>query len=192
MLFEQDSVYRQDYKCRYTNYRKNVLKWSTLNHWIDSFTQQIQIPQQKNYVRWPILGVYTWPNAYYPPTFQQEIDTLKHWLQHRLAWMDTMLLDTTCQQKLPNGIKNIATLQNNFSIVPNPAGQQFSILLNLTANHAVLKLYNITGELIKQQNITSADKKIVYDAAAMQLPAGVYFITITADNYQATQKLVIE
>ena len=44
--------------------------------------------QVRNYVRWPILGTYVWPNWYIGITYQDEIDWMKQWLASRLAWMD--------------------------------------------------------------------------------------------------------
>ena len=56
----------------------------------------VQQDQVNTYKRWPILGYYTWPNAYWPPTYKQETDTLKSWIQHRLKWMDSQLWDSKC------------------------------------------------------------------------------------------------
>jgi subtilisin-like proprotein convertase family protein len=96
LLFEQDSVYQKDYKCRYTNLRQNVLSWGNITKLIDSLYGVVQYEQVKTYQRWPILGYYTWPNDYYPPTYNQEIDTLRNWIQHRLNWMDSQLFDSSC------------------------------------------------------------------------------------------------
>jgi len=104
-MYYNDTVYRNEYKCRYTSFRQNVLSWNNINSLIDSLRNIVQQDQVNTYKRWPILGYYTWPNAYWPPTFQQEIDTLKSWIQHRLIWMDSQLWDSTCiAQSLPVNI----------------------------------------------------------------------------------------
>ena len=95
-FYYNDSVYRNEFKCRYTKFRQNVLSWNNINNLIDSLHNIIQVDQVNTYKRWPVLGYYTWPNAYWPPTFQQEIDTLKSWIQHRLLWMDSQLWNSSC------------------------------------------------------------------------------------------------
>jgi subtilisin-like proprotein convertase family protein len=194
-FFEQDSVYRNEYKCRYTNFRQNVLSWNNINHIIDSFTNVIQIPQQKNYVRWPILGIYTWPNAYYPPTFQQEIDTLKHWIQHRLQWMDTLLYDSSCIQKIaPAGIKNMPQIVSDFSIVPNPIAwqQKFDVRFSNTNQNSTLIIYNELGDEILRENISAATQKISFSANELNLHAGIYFVRLMNDKISSTKKLVVQ
>ena len=103
-LFYNDTVYRNEYKCRYTSFRQNVLSWNNINSLIDSMQNIVQKDQVNTYKRWPILGYYTWPNAYWPPTFQQEIDTLKSWIKHRLTWMDAQLWNSSCIVSLPVNI----------------------------------------------------------------------------------------
>ena len=43
----------------------------------------------RNFVRWPIIGQYVWPNFYVGPTYESEVDYLKKWLKDRVAWMGT-------------------------------------------------------------------------------------------------------
>ncbi len=103
-LFYNDTVYSNLYKCRYTSFRQNVLSWSNINSLIDSMQNIVQQDQVNTYKRWPVLGHYTWPNAYWPPTFQQEVDTLKSWIKHRLTWMDSQLWNSSCIVSLPVNI----------------------------------------------------------------------------------------
>ena len=45
----------------------------------------------RNFVRWPILGSYVWPNWFIANTYQEEIAWMKNWLKDRLTWMDNQI-----------------------------------------------------------------------------------------------------
>lgn len=49
-----------------------------------------------NFVRWPILGIYVWPNAAgyeRRTTYQSEIDYMKDWLEKRYQWLSSSIRD---------------------------------------------------------------------------------------------------
>lgn len=65
--------------------------WSDANiqFMIDSITGLIDEAQQRNYEKWPILGVYVWPNYDWENnTYQDEVDYFSNWIFSRLEWMD--------------------------------------------------------------------------------------------------------
>lgn len=47
--------------------------------------------QMNNFDRWPILGVYIWPNNVYPNSYSEELDYLKRWYSERMEWMNVSL-----------------------------------------------------------------------------------------------------
>lgn len=192
-FFEQDTLYRNEYKCRYSNLRQTILDSTHITHLIDSFVQVVQVPQQKHYTRWPILGYYVWPNAYYPPTFTEEIDTLKHWINHRLKWMDQMLFDSSCLPKL-TGIKYISqtTTETSYKIYPNPAVKGAAIYLQ--SNNSLggyCMIYNALGMLVARLPIhsTLTDLGPYFN----QVSEGVYWIQVSnLDRLSTTQRIVLE
>ena len=42
----------------------------------------------ENFITWPVLGVYIWPNEFVGTTHFSEIDYMKNWIKDRLSWMD--------------------------------------------------------------------------------------------------------
>lgn len=190
-FYEQDTLYRQEYKCRYTKFRQTVLDSTHLNHLIDSFVQVVQVPQQKHYTRWPILGSYIWPNAYYPPTYAEEIDTLKNWLFHRLAWMDQMLFDSSCLPKL-TGIKSIQPVAFNYSLYPNPAYTGEVILLHTPSNfNGTYNIYNALGISLGNGIIHASSTDI--SPCFKDVPAGIYWVQLKGlDASIHTQSIVIQ
>ncbi len=197
-LFEQDSIYHQEYKCRYTNWRHNVLSWQNINHVIDSFETTIHYQQAKHFNRWPILGVYVWPNAWYPPTHQQEIDTLKNWIVHRLAWMDTQLLDTSCtyiDYTDPYfGTKTLEPLvSQNINLYPNPVlkNNSFSIALNNNYERYVrVEIHSITGSLLYAKSLAASTGLLQLEG--LDFASGVYFVTVKSSAGRITKKLILQ
>jgi hypothetical protein len=85
----QDSNYTQELKCRYTYLRNTSLSNARIEFLIDSMVNYIgPSATARHYTQYPILGVGVWPNYYVGSTYTEEIDTLKSWINQRLAWLD--------------------------------------------------------------------------------------------------------
>ena len=88
-LFECET-FEQEFTDRWNHVKANY--FDRMFALIDSTAERLEISQQVNFTRWPILGVSVWPN---PPgassrtTFQSEVDYLKDWLTARIEWMDS-------------------------------------------------------------------------------------------------------
>ncbi|MBK9013270.1 MAG: CotH kinase family protein [Saprospiraceae bacterium] len=61
-------------------------------HLVDSLETMLQEPAQRNFVRWPTLNEYVWPNPVITGSYQGEVDRMRTWLTNRLAWMDGAFL----------------------------------------------------------------------------------------------------
>lgn len=85
----QDTLFRQHARCRWFALRQSVLHIDTLFAFIDSTAAFINEAQQRNFVKWPIMGVATWPEPQpLPQTYAEQIQRLKSWITHRFAWLD--------------------------------------------------------------------------------------------------------
>jgi hypothetical protein len=70
-----------------------------INSSIDSYTLRLQDAQQRNFERWPILGMqmsnyYTWT------TYDQEVRFLRSFLNERIAWLDRAYASAESFQKI--------------------------------------------------------------------------------------------
>ena len=87
---QQDTNYTNQMKCRWTDYRNNVLSLSHINGVIDSIANLLNESKDWNFNQWPILGTYVWPNpSPQPSTYAGEIQNLKNWMSRRLSWLDS-------------------------------------------------------------------------------------------------------
>jgi hypothetical protein len=64
---------------------------SDLKSYIDDWAKKMEISQQNNFKRWPILDKAVWPNPVVPGSYKGEVNYLNNWLDSRLKWMDQQL-----------------------------------------------------------------------------------------------------
>lgn len=93
----------------------------------------------------------------------------------------------------PNSIgKDYINNSSISNIYPNPGSSQVSINYNITdqVNSAAVRLVNIYGNIVVEQNIDLGTSKLTVDIS--NLENGVYFYTVLLDGYvYRTQKLII-
>jgi hypothetical protein len=96
----QDTNYTKELKCRFTQLRKTTLSNARLEFLIDSMINYVgNAATNRHYLKYPIIGTYVWPNYYVGNTYKEETDTLKSWINKRLAWLDNNIpgqLDANC------------------------------------------------------------------------------------------------
>ena len=63
----------------------------------------------RNFERWPVLGVYGWPNGFYDPSGRWivEVQMTENWVLARVAWMDSQLLPAPAVT--PGGVEDATT-----------------------------------------------------------------------------------
>ena len=88
---------------------------------------------------------------------------------------------------------NVPPKPIQITILPNPAINITAIRYTLPVLGPVnIKLYNVTGALVKSHTITNPTKDGVYFIDAKALPSGVYILRFNAGDTRITRKLVIE
>ena len=87
---------------------------------LDNHVQYLGEAISRNFVRWPILGQWIWPNYFIGTTYQEEVNYLKSWITARLNWMDGNV-------SLSTGELASASDGYNVSVFPNPVKDQLNI-----------------------------------------------------------------
>ena len=87
---------------------------------------------------------------------------------------------------MPSGI-NEAT-DNSFKVYPNPASTDFNIGFASTINEGSVRITDIQGRVILQENINNVD---FHSINVSGLENGFYFVTINADGKTQTEKLTV-
>ncbi len=75
-------------KDRWTVLRQNVLTIANTNNFIDSTATLLSESQVRNFQKWDILSVDNGILLFNGGTYSSEIDSLKLWINQRLAWID--------------------------------------------------------------------------------------------------------
>ena len=86
-LFD-DPDFGQRYVDRWAELRTNVFDSTRLLTRIDQLATHLNEAQQRNFTRWPILGVTVQPNHFVGTNYTDEINFLKTWTAARMAWID--------------------------------------------------------------------------------------------------------
>ena len=159
----QDTVFANNVHCRWTDLRTSILSDSSLIHYIDSMATMLTDAADRNYNRWPILGVYVWPNNYVGNTYQEEITYMKNWILARTAWMDANMFGTCASL-------GVESIKSTLKIAPNPT-QDFVTISGISSS-ANLELKDFSGKTIRIIPINQSQSTIDLS----DLANGIYFI----------------
>jgi hypothetical protein len=189
-LFEDPGFINQA-KNRWIEIRQNQFTLEAINGIIDSTTALLDEAQQRNFIKWPILGTYVWPNLHYYSTYAAEIAYLKNWIRDRIAWMDVELTGSSLDIKMDNdrGPSTFILYQN----YPNPFNPSTTIVFDIPAKSFVsVKIFDILGKevtvLVNSELPVGRYSKIW---SASGVPSGVYFCRVTAGPSVETTKLLL-
>ena len=143
----EDPVYYQNLQCRWKELRTSAFDLNHIDALIDSFATLLDSAKERHFQKYPILGIYVWPNAYYPPTYAEEIDTLKNWIAARVEWMDGQLQG----QCFATGIKQDKA-NSIFEVYPNPAPSSYPLTIQFNPVHPddiTIDIYDLFGTRLR-------------------------------------------
>jgi len=91
----EDPEYVSKLKMRWTALRADILSESSIQVKLSTYNKQLSSNQssEMNFERWPVLGMYVWPNNFIGDTYEEETTYLKDWIDTRLTWMDGAIAD---------------------------------------------------------------------------------------------------
>jgi hypothetical protein len=189
-LFD-DSNFRNSVYARWQVLKSNVLNTQNIFYQIDSLKVLLEESSSRNFEKWPVLGIWVWPNYFVGQTYQQEIDYLKNWISFRLNWMNlNMIGEPTNILKYEDLIAAQFNLEQNF---PNPFNPSTNISWQSPVSGInILKVYNLLGvEVAKlvEEYRPSGDFNFEFDGS--KLSSGVYFYKLIIGKFSETKKMVI-
>ena len=106
-----------------------------------------------------------------------------------------MYLDNVYFDGFPAGIKEAITASpNTFNIFPNPTSSGFSMVFKTGNTGAIsYSIKDLTGKLVYENTKTFAANSIQQESVSRSVipAAGMYFVTVTVEGVNMTQKLVV-
>jgi hypothetical protein len=170
---------------RYGKYRSDRLM-----AFIDAMADTLEEAQTRNFEKWPILGMYVWPNDFIGYTYQEEIDYMKDWLLDRVEWMDSMIDQLSYIEDGPKQLPGKLQLLQNY---PNPFSSATDIRFEVPVNGQVeLSVYDLFGHevatLINEYR-SAGGYTVTFDASG--LAGGTYIYRLQAGNSVLSKKLLL-
>lgn len=166
----EDPEYETRLKRRWSTLRKTILHNDSIMAYIDSRVALLGDAVNRNFKRWPILGVQVWPNNYVGPTYEAEVSNLKHWLTNRLYWMDSQwLMDTGIGEEYPSA---------STGIYPNPASEKIYVDAGgFKGQNYQYRIYDSQGRQIMGSKLY-LNGLAPLELNIEQLPAGLYILRL--------------
>ncbi|NUM79105.1 CotH kinase family protein, partial [candidate division KSB1 bacterium] len=176
---------------RWQSLRKTVFDVQRIHAFIDSTAQLLEESQKRNFERWPILGIYVWPNAYIGQNYREEVEYLKQWVNLRILWMDANLPgQSVAVAEPPASAPQDFTLAQNY---PNPFNPATTISFHLPARSRVsLMILAADGRRVAELwegEMPAGGHAVRWQATG--LASGVYFCRLQAGEQVAVRKLMI-
>jgi hypothetical protein len=186
----QDPAFRDKVQCRWSELKQTALSKTFLFDYCDSMAVWLNESQARNFVTWPTLGSYVWPNpSPIPATYQGEINELKTWINLRWNWLDANMPGTLQNCNISGVAENTA---NNFApAFPNPFNSEINLNIYLPdAQDVKIELINALGQTVQMQTMQhSGGNQTLQFFAQETLPTGIYLLRITAGNKMWTEQL---
>jgi hypothetical protein len=177
---------------RWQSVKSNLINTQIIYGYIDSLTTLLNESKTRNFEKWPILGVWVWPNYYVGQTYQQEISYLKNWIAFRLNWMDNnMIGEPTDVEEYRSEIPSEFSLEQNY---PNPFNPTTNISWQLPyASHVTITLHNTLGEAVETllDEYQEAGIHSTLFIVNSTLPSGVYFYRMQAGDFMMSRKMIL-
>jgi hypothetical protein len=175
----QDSTFSKTINCRWSALRTTLLTDEYFLDAIDSIASTINESRIRNFQRWPILGVYVWPNQFVGNTYEEEINFLKEWVTARLQWMD---------ENMPGVCDLITAVEPeqdiDVDIYPNPTRGRVTISFNNDhEKNCFIEVLDGRGSLVISTETTASE--FVWDGKAMNgstVAPGIFIVRIRMDD----------
>lgn len=173
--FNKDTAFQAHLRCRWKQLRQGSLSDNRLQFLIDSVVSLTAEARQRHFQKWPVLGVWIWPNAEpIPATYDGEISLLKEWLSKRVTWIGNNIPNRGGCYDFPQGIKETVLI----SVAPNPVREVFTIDVKSKLDQdLLLSVYDAAGRQVwaKQFSMQEGNIQVPVTSAAWQ--RGVYFLS---------------
>ena len=190
-LLWQDENFIAKVSQRYSELRSNIFSENHIFEIIDSSVVHMGESINRNFLKWPVLGNYLWPNYQVFDTYDEEVLYLKSWITQRLYWMDSQILQLNIDQQ------NILSDYVLYQAYPNPFNPTTNFRYDLQKpSHVKLTIHDVVGREInvlinKRQH--SGSKVIQWDATNLKgdaVSAGVYFYAIEINGLRDVGKIL--
>ncbi|MGK0391403.1 MAG: hypothetical protein ACI94Y_004168, partial [Maribacter sp.] len=178
-----DDLFVNHLKCRWETMREGAFHRDSIHDWIDNYVNILDEPLTRNFTKWDnFIGESIWiePDPI-PQSYEEEIIYMKDWIDNRLVWMDANILgDCTSDVVAVDDLEFDSSIQ----VFPSPAKDQIFIRSDIGNS---ITIYNSIGQKIHSYEQNENEETLNVTA----FPRGIYFITISNDDFRQSKKIII-
>lgn len=157
--------------CRWEELRAGPFQTDSIMQFIDEQVEYLGEAIDRNFERWPVLGVYIWANDFIGDTYMEELDFFKNWLLARLEWMDENMVGDCDLYTSTTAVPPTSQIK----IYPNPASAYIMIdNFQLSANDGSIEIIDVHSRLVLKERVNQVNHQLAIDV----LPDGFYVLLI--------------
>ncbi|WP_420456043.1 CotH kinase family protein [Rubrivirga sp.] len=183
----ESAGFRAALRARWDELRTGPLHTDSLMAEIDATVALLDEAQARNFERWPIHGVYVWPNAHIGESYADDVGFLKAWLGNRMGWLDGEVRREIVAVE-PGVDAGFALSAPR----PNPSGDRARLTLALDGpQNVTVDVFDVRGRRVARlwDGPLADGAELAVDTAA--LPAGVYLVRAVGAVASASRRLVV-
>ncbi|BDX37956.1 hypothetical protein CYCD_13110 [Tenuifilaceae bacterium CYCD] len=177
--FIQDDTFKSQLKCRWKTLRNGVLNSTSINSLVDSLSERISEARVRNFEKYPVFGIWVWPNYFVGTSYEEEIDYMKNFIAERLQWLDANL-PGTCN---PNDIDTTDYSKSSVKAYPNPFTDNLTLTINLSRTGKTrIDFVDITGCTIWTMLQEVDEKFVQLNLNNIDVKPGLYLVRVLVDD----------
>jgi hypothetical protein len=189
-LFD-DPAFQNKVYARWQQTKANVFNIQKVHQLIDSLVVLLDESKTRNFEKWPVLGVWVWPNYYVGQTYSDEINFLKNWITNRITWMNNNMIGEPTSVYHDNSLMpNEYVLEQNY---PNPFNPSTRIKYQVSSiSYVSLKVFDVLGneiETLINEEKPAGTFEVEFNAS--NLTSGIYFYRMNVHDFIYTKKMIL-
>jgi hypothetical protein len=190
-----DTNFRNKVYARWQNVKTDFINTQKIFNCIDSLTILLDESKTRNFEKWPVLGVWVWPNYFVGQTYAQEIIYLKTWITNRLNWMNNnMIGEPTNVEEQKTEIPSDFSLEQNY---PNPFNPSTKISWQSpVSSWQTITVYDMLGNEVAtlvDEEKPAGSYEIVFNLSSIKNnpSSGIYFYRLQTGDFIQTKKMIL-
>jgi hypothetical protein len=181
----EDLSYRSVFVTRWKELRKGAFSTDSVMMFMDNTIGLLGEAIDRNFTRWPILGIYVWPNYFIGETYEDEVQYMKDWITDRMNWMDANIMVAE------NVSENYS--KNDILVFPNPARDQINLYFYLTLSGEIkIEMFDLLGRKVFHDEIMPENTGYQYfNFNIPQLASGYYVLQVFQGDQRIGRKNIL-
>jgi len=176
----EDPWFRNQVHCRWDQLYGTILDPFHVSGLLDSLIDEMGDAVARNFDRWPILGIYQWPNSYVGQTYAEEEEFLRRWIDNRLSWINQQW-GGVC---IPASDRSTALIsrEHTLRVYPNPSDLSHTYFAISPDRPAILsvRLFDMAGKLVYEDQVRYSGAEAAWSLPDLSfLPRGIYTLEVT-------------